>query len=188
LTGTVTGRAPVDPSYRSVWEQVEGPALAEIRDPTADSTSVRFTAPGIYRFRLTASCYSSTASATTRVLVPGDTTAQPAVRIRCGGAAYTDSTGQLWLADQFFKGGGAFSSTGTVQGTRDAPLYLSERFGSFGYHIPVRNGLYSVRIHLAEIYFKSVGSRVFNITGRGQALRIGSRHLPALGVHDSGRR
>jgi len=168
LAGTVTGRAPIDPSYRSVWEQVEGPALAEIRDPTADSTSVRFTAAGIYRFRLTASCYSSTASAVTRVLVPGDTTAQPPVRIRCGGTAYTDSTGQLWLADQFFKGGGTFSSTGTIQGTRDATLYLSERFGSFGYHIPVRNGLYTVRIHLAEIYFKSVGSRVFNIMAEGR--------------------
>ena len=168
LAGTVTGRAPVDPSYRSVWEQTEGPALAEIRDPTAASTSIGFTTPGIYSFRLSASCYSSTASGSTRVLVPGDTSAQPPVRIHCGGPAYTDSTGKLWLADQFFQGGGIFSATGTVQGTPDSPLYLSERFGAFGYHIPVRNGLYTVRIHLAEIYFKTVGSRVFNITAEGK--------------------
>jgi glucose/arabinose dehydrogenase len=168
FTGTVTGRSAVDPSYRSVWEQTEGPALAEILDPTAASTSIRFTAPGIYSFRLSASCYSSTASASTRVIVPGDTTAQPPMRIRCGGSAYTDSAGKVWLADQFFKGGGTFSSTGAVQGTPDSNLYLSERFGAFGYHIPVRNGLYAVRIHLAEIYFKTVGSRIFNITAEGK--------------------
>ena len=168
FAGTVAGRAAVDPSYRSVWEQTEGPALAEILDPTAASTSIRFTTPGIYSFRLSASCYSSTASASTRVIVPGDTTAQPSVRIRCGGPAYTDSTGKLWLADQFFKGGGTFSSTGAVQSTPDTNLYLTERFGAFGYQIPVRNGLYTVRVHLAEIYFKTVGSRVFNITAEGK--------------------
>jgi Malectin domain len=168
FAGTVTGRAAVDPSYRSVWEQTEGPALAEILDPTATSTSIRFTTPGIYSFRLSASCDNSNASGSTQVIVQGDTTAQPPVRIRCGGPAYTDSTGKLWLADQFFKGGGTFSTTGAVSGTQDATLYLSERFGTFGYQIPVRNGLYSVRIHLAEIYFKTVGSRLFNITAEGK--------------------
>ena len=31
--------------------------------------------------------------------------AQTAVRVKCGGAAYTDSKGQAWSADKDFNGG-----------------------------------------------------------------------------------
>jgi hypothetical protein len=89
FAGTLTGPAAVDPSYRSVWEQTEGLALAEFLDPAAASISIRFNTDGIYSFRLSASCYSSTTGGSTRVNVPGDTTGQPPLRLRCGGSTYT---------------------------------------------------------------------------------------------------
>jgi glucose/arabinose dehydrogenase len=168
LAATVSGRSESDTSYASIWEQTDGPAVAEILDPSAATTNVRFQTPGVYRFRLTASCFGSTASGSTRVIVPGDTSGQAPVRIRCGGPSYTDSTGNLWVADQFFKGGATFSSTASVRGTPDPILYKNERFGTFGYQIPVRNGLYAVRIHLAEVFFNSPGIRVFNINAEGK--------------------
>ncbi len=189
LSAAVSGQASVDPSYRNLWEQTDGPAVAEIQDPTVASSPVRFTTPGAYTFRFTASCYSSTATSSIRLLVPGDTTGQPPIRIRCGGPAYTDSAGKTWLADQFFKGGGTFTGTGLISGTPDPALYLSERFGACTYSIPVRNGLYSVRIHLAEIYFKTTGSRIFQINAEDKPFaapldliqRFGFMQATALG-------
>ena len=167
LPGQVSGRAPGDPSFRSIWEQIDGPASAGIKDATAPSTAVQFTEPGVYRFRLSASCYGSSASGTSRIVVSGDTSGQSPVRIRCGGPSYMDSSGKNWVADQFFQGGSTFSQTGAIQGTQDPDLFLCERFGNFGYNIPVRNGLYAVRIHVAEIFFKTAGARVFNVTAEG---------------------
>ncbi|QIR35718.1 hypothetical protein HCG51_02425 [Tolypothrix sp. PCC 7910] len=34
-----------------------------------------------------------------------------AIRINAGGQAYTDSIGNLWLADQYFNGGNIYSTT-----------------------------------------------------------------------------
>ncbi|MEX2512873.1 MAG: malectin domain-containing carbohydrate-binding protein [Cyclobacteriaceae bacterium] len=64
-----------------------------------------------------------------------------------------------------------------IAGTTEDELYSSERYGSFGYNVPVPSGIYTLRLHFAEIYFgatggatSGVGKRVFNVTGEGKPL------------------
>jgi glucose/arabinose dehydrogenase len=169
LAATLTG-LPDHPITAPVllWKQTDGPAPAQIETPAATSTRVSFQAPGLYTFAFSATLGTASATAASRVLVYGDATAQEPVRIRAGGAAYTDSAGSKWMADAFFKGGSTFAVNSPVHGTPDPALYQSERYGTFGYHVPLKNGIYSVRVHLAEIWFKSAGSRVFNISAEAQ--------------------
>ena len=81
--------------------------------------------------------------------------------INAGGGALTDScTGLAWHSDQYHSGGGAYISTGlpTCLG-----VYRTGRCGSFSYNIPVSNGPKYVILKFAEIAFKTVGARVFNV-------------------------
>ena len=101
------------------------------------------------------------------------TTAAPAtpvaVRINAGGGAYTSSTGNVFLADQYFAGGNTNSTSAAISGTTDQALYKDERWGAFSYNIPVVNGTYDVKLHFAELYYGTVvpgsciGKRVFGI-------------------------
>lgn len=172
LTASISGLpAPPasSPALGLLWKQTDGPAASQIESPASASSSVRFQTPGIYTFEFTATLEATSASTTSHVLVYGDTTGQDAVRIHAGGAAYTDTAGIQWLADAFFKGGSTFSVNGPIHGTPDPALYQTERYGTFGYRVPLQNGLYCVRVHLAEIWFKTSGSRVFNISAEGQS-------------------
>jgi hypothetical protein len=88
------------------------------------------------------------------------------VRINTGGGAYTSSTGTTFVADADFTGGGTFSTTSQISGTNDQALYKDERWGSFGYAIPVVNGTYDVKLHFVEMYYVSgscIGKRIFSI-------------------------
>lgn len=87
------------------------------------------------------------------------------IRINAGGPAYTTVDGRSFLADQFFTGGGTYSSAPTIAGTSDADLYQDERWGSFHYAVPVTNGKYDVTFHFVELYYDApcTLSRVFSI-------------------------
>ena len=94
-----------------------------------------------------------------------------AVRINCGGPAYTDSLGQLWSADNSFVGGSTatYPATQSVSGTPDATLYQSERYAKqLIYNITVPNGSYNVTLSFAEMYFNAPGKRVFSVSLEGQ--------------------
>src|SRR4051794_31108706 len=53
----------------------------------------------------------------------------PAIyRINAGGAAYTDSVGQLWSADQYFNTGNTYAVTSPITGTADPKLFQSQRY------------------------------------------------------------
>ncbi len=79
-----------------------------------------------------------------------------------------------FVADTLYSGGTAYSTTNTVStsgiaNAAPAAVYQSERFGNFTYTF---NGLtasapYTVRLHFAEIYFTSSGSRLFNVLVNG---------------------
>lgn len=89
-------------------------------------------------------------------------------------------TRQGWAADEYFDGGVALDvrDAGTIAGTDDEQLYLTQRSGSgtgkrrgFTYAIPVdRDGLYRVRLYFAETESGGEGSRVFSITAEGDTL------------------
>lgn len=94
-------------------------------------------------------------------------------RINCGGPEYLGMDGTTWSSDDYFTGGGTFSTASTVIGTDDPTLYKTERWDSGGgsnlvYSLPVSPGSYLLRIHLAEIYFTTVGKRVFQIEVEGE--------------------
>ncbi len=87
--------------------------------------------------------------------------------INCGGPAYVSAEGVGHLADQSFSGGTAFADDRPIAGTVDDPLYQTERFGAFGYAIPLPAGEYFVTLSFAEIFFTAPGQRVFSILLEG---------------------
>lgn len=116
----------------------------------------------------------------------------PEVRLNVGGAAYTPAEGQAFLADQYFQGGGTYSTSNNISGTTDDLLYQSERYAAnLVYEIPVSQpGQYRVLLHFAEIWFGfgagsggegGDGSRVFDIMLEGRALSTGYDIHAAVG-------
>ena len=95
----------------------------------------------------------------------------PVYRINAGGGAVTNSIG-AFAADGFYSPSpGNTSSTGSpINGTTDDVIYQSERYGASGtlsYSFPLTNGQYTVVLHFAEIYFTSIGNRVFDVSIEG---------------------
>ena len=97
-----------------------------------------------------------------------------AVRINAGGPQVTDSSNQVWAADQYFSGGKTYAAGNSIAGTTDDTLYQTERYGNpFSYAIPVPNATYEVVLHFAEIYWSSPGSRVFSVSLEGNPVETG---------------
>jgi Malectin domain len=98
---------------------------------------------------------------------------QQAIRVKCGGAALTDSKGQVWAADFGFDGGLVSQTTGAVSGTVDAELFQGGRTvpdsGTLHYNFPVANGSYHVNLYFAELNSGdySKGARLFNVSVQG---------------------
>jgi hypothetical protein len=96
-----------------------------------------------------------------------------AIRVKCGGAAYTDSKGQAWSADKDSNGGLVSSVSGSVAGTTDPALFQDGRMpgdsGPLVYTFPVANGSYHANLYFAELYGGDafVGGRVFNVKVEG---------------------
>jgi len=106
--------------------------------------------------------------------VAGSAFVQPAsantftpILVHAGGGAYTDSLGQTWSADTGFSGGNVYSTTSPINNTPDPTLYQTERFGALSYQFAVPNGNYNVVLKFAEIYWTSVGQRIFNVSING---------------------
>ena len=98
---------------------------------------------------------------------------QPAIRIRAGNTEpLTDSSGNVWLADQGFTGGDTISRGDDlkIENTKDPALYRSERYSMTGFTRPLPNGQYTVKLHFAETFegISGTGQRVFsfNVEGR----------------------
>jgi cysteine-rich repeat protein len=77
-------------------------------------------------------------------------------------------------ADQFVTGGSTYANsnvitTSGVAHAAPAAVYQSERYGSFSYDLSglSPSAMYIVRLHFAEIYYDTEGSRVFDVTING---------------------
>ena len=93
-----------------------------------------------------------------------------AMQINSGGAA----TGS-WTADEDFTGGATAATTHAIDTsgvTNPAPpsVYQSNRYGNFTYTLPglTAGANYTVRLHFAEEYWTTAGSRTFNVTINGK--------------------
>jgi malectin (di-glucose binding ER protein) len=89
------------------------------------------------------------------------------IRVHAGGAAYTDTQGNLWSADTKFSGGKTYTATVTITNTTDQTLYKSERYGAFSYKFTVPNGSHTVTLKFAEIFYTSPGERIFSVAING---------------------
>jgi hypothetical protein len=102
-----------------------------------------------------------------------------AVRVNAGGAAYTDTTGDLWAADKAFAagnwgyvGGSTYAVAADIINTLDDALYQSERYWATGatpgyrFTVPA-NGQYEVTLKFAEIYKNAPEKRKFDVRIEG---------------------
>jgi hypothetical protein len=101
---------------------------------------------------------------------------QTAIRIDAGATTnFTDSSGNIWLADQGFTGGEIVTRADDLQiaNTKDAAIYRTEHYDMTAFSWPVPNGRYIVKLHFAETYegITGAGERVFSFNVEGQAFK-----------------
>jgi hypothetical protein len=108
----------------------------------------------------------SSAASVFPAVLPGDE-----VRILCGveSGSYTDSFERNWQSDRYFTGGfpAQSPSNQVIWGTRDQQIYRNRREGSFRYDIPLKPGVYELRLYFAETLF---GEN--NAAGGGETTRL----------------
>ena len=105
------------------------------------------------------------------------------VRIVARDVPYYSNDSRWWSPDAYFKGGQISSSQEPAQGTDDAEVYETGRWGHFSYAIPVPPGKYTVTLHFIEHHAapanaevpQSDGSdasqeRVFNVFCNGKTV------------------
>jgi hypothetical protein len=91
---------------------------------------------------------------------------------------YVDHAGKVWTPDAFFSGGNAVqSSVQHIWRTQDPIIYRGSRQGDFAYNIPLKPGIYELRLHFAETFYGpensgggGEGSRTMTISANGQSL------------------
>lgn len=126
----------------------------------------------------------SKAASATLTLNPPPAGASAVYRVYAGTAAYTDALGNVWSPDgPYAQGGSTASSSAVIANTASAPLYQSYRSNwiDFGYHFPVANGTYAVRLLFAETQNSSQGQRVFSVQLNGQKALTNFDVLAAAG-------
>ena len=101
------------------------------------------------------------------------------VRILAGAnRSYVDRAGKLWGPDRYYTGGKSVrSSVQHIWRTQDPGIYRSSRQGDFRYDIPLKPGIYELRLHFAETFYGpeevgggGEGSRVLNVQANGKPL------------------
>ena len=101
------------------------------------------------------------------------------IRILAGASrSYVDRAGKLWSPDQYFSGGKSVrSSVQHIWRTQDPSIYRSSRQGDFQYDIPLKAGIYELRLHFAETFYGpeeigsgGEGSRIMTATANGMLL------------------
>ncbi|HTW80919.1 MAG TPA: malectin domain-containing carbohydrate-binding protein [Terracidiphilus sp.] len=103
----------------------------------------------------------------------------PEIRILAGAPrSLVDHAGKLWSADAWFTGGTVVkSAVAHVWRTQEQAFYRNSRQGRFRYDIPLKKGIYELRLHLAETAYdpestetSGEGSRIMNVRANGKSL------------------
>ena len=101
------------------------------------------------------------------------------VRILAGASrSFVDHAGKLWSADVAFTGGTAVkNSIQHISRTPNSDFYRTSRQGQFRYDIPLKKGIYELRLHFAETVYGpestgtgGEGSRVMTVRANGRPL------------------
>ncbi|MGO9275368.1 MAG: malectin domain-containing carbohydrate-binding protein [Terriglobia bacterium] len=94
---------------------------------------------------------------------------------------YIDRSGKIWRGDRYFKGGESVnSSQQAIARTLDPTIFQQYRAGDFSYDIPLKKGVYEMRLYFAETEFGPTtiagggeSSRVFDVDLNGKPLLVG---------------
>lgn len=101
------------------------------------------------------------------------------IRILAGSTrGFVDHAGKLWNPDAWFDGGAAVKSTAqNIRRTQNPDFYRTSRQGSFRYSIPLKKGIYELRLHFAETVFdpessatEEEGYRLMSVRANGKPL------------------
>lgn len=103
--------------------------------------------------------------------------------INVGGFSEATVAGVKYGPDRFATGGTTGSTTDAIAGTTDDALFQTERYGSYGYKIPVTAGTYSVELQFVEMYHEVAGGRSFNLSVEGST-EMSNVDLYSLVGHD----
>jgi hypothetical protein len=112
----------------------------------------------------------------TSSVMPVPSVTKSVIRVKAGGsAAFTDSNGNVWQADQGFEGGDVIDrDAGTpIANTKDAGLFLSEHYGMSSFSCAVPNGKYVAKLYFAETFdgVSGPGERVFSFNVQGREFK-----------------
>ena len=129
---------------------------------------------------------ATTAPAAAVAPVAATASTQSVIRIDAGASdAYTNSAGEVWLADQGFEGGDLADRGSDLQitNTTDSTIYRTEHYGMTSFSQNVPNGKYTVKLHFAETYdgIGGPGERVFSFKVGGQEFKDFDPYLKAGG-------
>ena len=102
------------------------------------------------------------------------------VRIMSGASfsTMTDESGEIWLGDRYFSGGGAEAiAPKAFEFTTTPSIYFRRRRGNFSYAIPLRKGIYELKLYFADAFFGQgnpeeggESSRLFDVKANGKTL------------------
>ena len=106
----------------------------------------------------------------------GTAAAAKAIRIKAGRSTpFTDSSGNVWLADQGFEGGDIIERDPApkITGTKDPELFLTEHYSMDSFSTRLPNGKYLVKLYFAETYegISGPGDRVFSFNVQGREFK-----------------
>jgi hypothetical protein len=109
-------------------------------------------------------------------VAPAPAATQSVVRIKAGvSAAFTDSSGNVWLPDQGFDGGDVIDRdpNTSIANTKDPGLFLSEHYGMSSFSCNVPNGKYVAKLCFAETFdgITGPGQRVFSFNVQGHEFK-----------------
>jgi hypothetical protein len=179
---------PADARRSGIWSVVTGRATRWIRQPGRRAwwlaASLLVVVLGVALFFL------RQAKQPPAVPISNQASAQPPeaqigppmgeeVRILAGsGRSLVDHAGKLWSADTWFDGGTAVKSpVQHIWRTQDPGFYRTSRQGQFRYKIPLKWGIYELRLHFAETVYDpestgtgGEGSRILAVRANGKTL------------------
>jgi malectin (di-glucose binding ER protein)/Big-like domain-containing protein/PKD domain-containing protein len=136
----------------------------------AKNTTPTFGASGSYSLTVRiADGAGASVNSNVNVTVNSVAAPQTTYRINCGGGSVAP-----FASDQASSGGSTYTTgnqitTSGVQNAAPAAVYQSERVSNFSYTVGnlTPNASYTVRLHFAEVWFTSNGSRIFNVKING---------------------
>jgi len=164
LTWTASAGATSYSIYRGTSSGGEGTTAV------GTATSNSFTDTGLtngttYFYKVAASNSAGLSAQSSEVQATPTATSPSGLQISAGGPA----TG-TWVADEDFSAGATAAVTNAISTTgvtNPAPqsVYQHNRYGNFTYTIPglTAGHTYTIRLHFAEEYWTTAGSRVFNV-------------------------